>query len=387
MPNFSGKWTLQAQMQAIAAGTWTGIPLYSLFSWGFNNSGQLGQNTITNLSSPVQVGSDANWSKVAASTFSAAIKSTGTLWSWGLNGNGQLGQNDLVNRSSPVQVGALTDWSQVALGTTACFAIKTNGTLWSWGRNDFGQLGLGNAVARSSPTQVGSLTNWAQVSGIAGIGGCAAIKTDGTLWTWGANVGGALGLNISYAIARSSPVQVGALTNWAQVSGGYRFCTAVKTDGTLWSWGLNTNGQLGQNNDIDRSSPVQVGALTSWARSSSGNNFCAAIRTTGTLWTWGNDGYVGKLGRNTTLGSSSSPVQVGALTDWSQVAALSSNSLALKTNGTIWTWGVGSNGENGQNNTANLSSPTQVGSLTTWSFIGQGSASSNGLAINKTFSS
>jgi alpha-tubulin suppressor-like RCC1 family protein len=164
-----------------------------------------------------------------------------------------------------VQVGVLTDWSQVSAGRTFCAAIKTNGTLWTWGRNTGGQLGqnIAYTIDRSSPVQVGALTDWSQVS--AGREFCAAIKTNGTLWTWGRNISGQLGQNISYSISRSSPVQVGALTDWAQVSAGLYICAAIKTNGTIWSWGNNSSGQLGLNDVANRSSPVQVGALTTWS--------------------------------------------------------------------------------------------------------------------------
>jgi alpha-tubulin suppressor-like RCC1 family protein len=250
--------------------------------------------------------------------FCAAIKTTGTLWSWGVNSSGELGQNNANALSSPVQVGALTDWAQVSTGPNSCAAIKTNGTLWTWGDNGQGQLGqnIAAAIDRSSPVQVGALTDWAQVS--AGGSFCAAIKTTGTLWSWGLNSSGQLGLNIATTIRRSSPVQVGALTDWSQVSSGETQCVAIKTNGTLWSWGGNSSGELGQGNTINLSSPVQVGALTDWSQAAGGQNSCAVIKTNGTLWTWGT-GSDGRLGLNNEV-SQSSPTQVGALTTWSSVA-------------------------------------------------------------------
>lgn len=166
MPNFSGKWGLTEQLQAVAAGTWTGLPLPALYAWGLNSSGQVGNGTANNLSSPVQVGSLTDWSQISAGgEHSAAVKTNGTLWTWGKNSFGQLGQNDIVSRSSPVQVGALTDWAQVSAGLTQfTAAIKTTGTLWTWGDDDGGNLGQNSVVDRSSPVQVGALTNWAQVS-------------------------------------------------------------------------------------------------------------------------------------------------------------------------------------------------------------------------------
>jgi alpha-tubulin suppressor-like RCC1 family protein len=292
------------------------------------------------------------------------------LYSWGSNTNGRLGQGDVIARSSPVQVGALTDWSQVSGGGDFSAAVKTNGTLWTWGRNSFSQLGqnIATTIDRSSPVQVGALTDWSQATG--GNNFCAAIKTNGTIWSWGRNDNGQLGLND--VVDRSSPVQVGALTDWSQATGGNNFCAAIKTNGTLWSWGLNSSGQLGQNIAIatNRSSPVQVGALTDWAQVSAGSNFCAAIKTNGTLWSWGVNGS-GQLGQNN-LTYLSSPVQVGSLTDWSQVSAGSFMCAAIKTNGTLWSWGAGNNGRLGLNDEANRSSPVQVGALTDWSQVSPG---------------
>jgi hypothetical protein len=352
---------------------------FNLFTWGNNGYGQLGQGNVILRSSPVQVGALTDWSQVSAgNNFSAAIKTNGTLWAWGSNFFGRLGLNDVVNRSSPVQVGSLTEWSQISVGSGFCAAIKTNGTLWTWGEATNGRLGQNDTNPRSSPVQVGALTDWAQISGNTF---CAAVKTNGTLWSWGYNDKGQLGQNIAFTIARSSPVQVGALTDWSQVSAGLQFCAAIKTNGTLWSWGYNNHGQLGQNISdlILRSSPVQVGALTDWSQVSAGQTFCAAIKTNGTLWAWGRNSS-GQLGQGN-VSYRSSPVQVGALTDWSQVSLAAISCAAIKTNGTLWTWGSNYSGILGQNNTIDLSSPVQVGALTTWSSIGQGSGRSLNIAI------
>lgn len=343
-------------------------PQPELYSWGNNSSGQLGQNNTVRRSSPTQVGALIDWSQVSnGNVFCTAIKTNGTLWAWGGNGSGNLGQNNIINQSSPVQVGALTDWAQTSAGNSFCTAIKTNGTLWSWGTNYAGQLGQNNIISLSSPVQVGALTDWNQVS--TGGSFCAAVKTNGTLWAWGQNTNGQLGLNNT--IARSSPVQVGALTDWAQVSAGNAFCVAIKTNGTLWSWGQNNAGQLGQNiaHTTNRSSPVQVGALTDWSQVSAGQDNSAAVKTTGTLWALGGNNASGQLGLNDSV-NRSSPVQVGSLTDWSQVAACAGGqTLALKATGTLWSWGRNQYGQQGQNDTAYRSSPVQVGALTSWAKI------------------
>jgi alpha-tubulin suppressor-like RCC1 family protein len=375
MPNFSAKWGLMEQLQAVAAGTWTGLPTFALYAWGANDYGQLGIYGAQPRSSPVQVGSltDWYWAKISATAYSVrsalALKTDNTLWAWGENANGQVGDGTIISRSSPVQIGLLSDWSSVSAGRTSG-AIKTNGTLWAWGFGTFGSIGDGASVSRSSPVQIGALTNWASVATAAS--STASIKTDGTLWTWGANDYGQLGRNNVASVG--SPVQIGALTNWSSISVTSNAMVSVKTNGTLWTWGRNTDGRLGQNiaTTVNRSSPVQVGALTNWSSASFGNAHVAAVKTDGTLWAWGSN-LNGRLGDGT-VANRSSPVQIGALTNWLRVSAGGSATSAIKTDGTLWTWGDNLNAQLGQNIaiTISRSSPVQVGAGTNWSATSAG---------------
>ena len=337
---------------------------YGLWSWGNNSSGELGLGNTTYYSSPKQVGALENWDDVnCGNAFSIAVKTDGTMWGWGANSQGQLGLGNTTQYSSPKQIGALTGWLQAAGGYDFSIAVKTNGTLWSWGRNDTGQLAQGNTTSTSSPVQVGALTNWLQVA--AGNYFAVAIKTDGTIWSWGRGATGRLGLGNTTSY--SSPKQIGSLTNWRQVTTFCRSlsCLAVKTDGTLWAWGNNAQGQLGQNNITDRSSPVQVGALTTWSYVNNSFSSVRAITTTGQLYVWGS-GSQGQLGLGNTT-SYSSPKQVGALTNWlGRAAGGYGQSFVLKTDGTAWSWGFNSAGSLGLGDTTNRSSPVQIGSSTNW---------------------
>jgi alpha-tubulin suppressor-like RCC1 family protein len=339
----------------------------NLFTWGRNSYGQLGDNTRTNRSSPTQtITGGSNWKSVSTSlaVSGAAIKTDGTLWGWGYNNYGLLGDNMSpihgLTKSSPVQTIAFgTNWKQVAASNTMTAAIKTDGTLWSWGGNYVGQLGDNTITNRSSPVQTIALgSNWKQVS--VGYRHTAAIKTDGTLWAWGYNLNGELGDNTT--TTKSSPVQTIAFgTNWKSVScGSYSTTAAIKTDGTLWTWGSNSYGQLGDNTGIKRSSPVQTIAFgTNWKQVSC-NGSTAAIKTDGTLWTWGRNSN-GQLGDNT-INFRSSPVQTITYgTNWKQVSCGQySTTAAIKTDGTLWCWGYNNYGELGDNTRTRRSSPVQT---------------------------
>jgi len=340
---------------------------YKLFSLGGkNNAGALGQNTSNpaQLSSPVQVGSDATWLNMGSTGVGdgfdngLAVKSDGTLWTWGYNANGHLGHNNTTSYSSPTQVGSDTTW---AFGDIGSGGVKTDGTLWMWGNNGDGELGLNDRTKRSSPTQIPG-TTWStdQKSFSYGSAFTVAIKTDGTMWSWGSNRYGKLGINQPHLTKLSSPTQVPG-TNWDSVDTGGSTCFATKTDGTLWSWGSGGgDGDLGHNNKSNYSSPTQIPGTT-WANGyqkvTAHGQGGACIRTDGTLWTWGNNGQ-GELGLNNTT-EYSSPKQVPGTT-WRTVQGGQDSMMATKTDGTLWAWGSNTYGSFGQNNRTNESSPKQI---------------------------
>ena len=244
------------------------------------------------------------------------------LWTWGYGSSGALGNGATTgNISTPVTTFAGgTNWKQVSGGNAHIAAIKTDGTLWTWGSGGSGRLG--NAVAAGSistpVTTFAGGTNWKQVS--AGFDHTAAIKTDGTLWTWG--VGGAGQLGTNDTTIRSTPVTTFAGgTNWKQVTSGTSHTSAIKTDGTLWTWGSGTSGQLGNAQLTNRSTPVTTFAGgTNWKQVECASNHTAAIKTDGTLWTWGLGNY-GRLGNAVITGNISTPVTIfSGGTNWKQVS-------------------------------------------------------------------
>jgi alpha-tubulin suppressor-like RCC1 family protein len=335
----------------------------SLWGWGLNSFGQIGDNSSTPTSSPVQtISGGTNWKLVSAGGYhSTVIKTDGTLWTWGRNPEGQLGDNSVTLRSSPVQtVAGGTNWKSVSGGISHTAAIKTDGTLWLWGINSSGTLGDNTSTRRSSPVQtVAGGNNWKSV--VCGGNHTATIKTDGTLWLWGNTLYGRLGNNSAAAGSISSPVQtVAGGTNWKLVSAGLYYTAAIKTDNSLWLWGRNNYGELGINALGNRSSPVQtVSGGTNWKQVSCGGIHTAAIKTNGTLWMWGRN-TLAQLG-DTTLTNKSSPVQTAAGgTNWKLVSGGRYYTSAIKTDGTLWMWGRNLNGQLGDNTSANKLSPVQT---------------------------
>tara|TARA_Y100001937_G_scaffold105593_1_gene146575 strand:- start:65 stop:2023 length:1959 start_codon:yes stop_codon:yes gene_type:complete len=351
---------------------------FSMFTWGGNNHGQLGGNDdeqSNKKSSPTQVGTNTNWKNGQfgyarnGMLFASAIKTDGTLWSWGYGSKGNLGHNDRNSRSSPTQIPGTTWNRSTGCGEYNMLATKTDGTLWAWGSNSYsGPLGLNHRDDVSSPTQIPGTWGTSELS-ICGYNYyTAGVKADGTLWTWGNNGNGQLGQNIPNTTKRSSPTQVGTDTDWLKLQhGGSYSMGCIKTDGTLWVWGEGDTGQLGQNNQTRYSSPVQIPG--SWSQTSGGcHKGFFGIKTNGTLWSCGNNTN-GQMGQNNTT-IYSSPRQVGTDATWSTVVGCDETCFATKTDGTAWSWGFNDAGALGQNSSNNqkLSSPTQIPG-TSWEII------------------
>jgi alpha-tubulin suppressor-like RCC1 family protein len=345
-----------------------------LWTWGENTNGALGENTTTSRSSPgTTVTVSLTWKYVAGGNlYTVASKTDGTLWTWGDNQYGNLGDNSTTSRRSPITtIGGGTNWDNIAAGVGQTLAIKTDGTLWTWGRNSYGQLADGTTTSRLSPgTVAGGGTNWNNVA--SGDNHSLSTKTDGTLWVWGQNTDGRLGDGTT--TSRLSPVTTsGGGTNWNNIAGGDKHSLATKTDGTLWTWGENALGRLGDNSTVDKSSPVTTaGGGTNWNNVAGGNSFSVATKTDGTLWTWG-AGFAGKLGDGTTTNRSSPGTTAGGGTTWDKVDCGFWHALATKTDGTLWTWGNADDGQLGDNTNVDKSSPvTTAGGGTNWNNIACG---------------
>jgi alpha-tubulin suppressor-like RCC1 family protein/plastocyanin len=293
----------------------------TLYTWGRPNQGQLGRppyGETANRSAPAGQVPGTTWNGVfCGQEHSAATKSDGTLWAWGNNTYGQMGDNSRTQRSSPIQVPGTWDPLKTVGGRNMMMMTKNTTQLYIWGQNEYGTLGLnkaGNHNSRSSPTQLpGAWKSDGLYSGYEHIGG---IKSNDTLFMWGRNEGGNLGQNNT--TNRSSPIQVPG--TWSMVTGGNTYTVATKPDGTLWAWGSNGPGCLGQNNRTQYSSPTQIPGTT-WDKVYTGNSSGVhAFKTDGTLWSWGSN-YEGMLGHNknpSSQGNYSSPTQIPGLWDSSQ---------------------------------------------------------------------
>ena len=355
-----------------------------LLACGYNDYGQLGDSTVTTRNTPIQIGTGV-WAYVSAgSNHTVAVKANGELWAWGSNDQGQLGLGNsgfMTNRNVPTQVGTATDWKTVSAGWGYTMAVKENGTLWAWGNNQYGQLGLGNSgfnTHRTVPTQVGTATDWKMVS--AGTGYTMAVKENGTLWAWGWNFHGQLGLgNFGAGTNRLVPAQLGADTDWSFVAAGNSHTVAIKTNGELWTWGDGWSGQLGLGDNDDRLTPVRVGTDL-WKSVSIGTGHTVAVNTKGELWTWGMNSS-GQLG-NGTAASNNAPVRIGTATDWAHTSAGHSHTIAIRTDGTMWAWGENRNGQFGNGTGVNSNVPVRVGTENDWASIMIGVYHSAGIRIN-----
>ncbi|MCL2680325.1 MAG: hypothetical protein FWF11_02455, partial [Coriobacteriia bacterium] len=298
----------------------------------------------------------------------------------------------MPNETSDVLSGGIAPFSTLDIrpeatsfsaGGTHSLAIRTDGTLWSWGQNNNGKTGLGATLGNQAmPAQVGTDTDWTMVN--AGHEHSLAIRSDGTLWAWGLNQHGRTGLGTTTG-SQATPVQVGTDTDWTVVSAGMDHSLAAKSDGTLWAWGSNSSGRTGLGTTSDNQlAPAQVGTATNWSAVTAGGNHSVALQSDGTLWSWGAN-TSGQTGLGIAFGNQLTPAQVGTATNCTQVSAAANHALAVRSDGTLWAWGSNGNGRTGLGTTTgSQTTPAQVGTATNWTLVSAGNGHSHAIRADGT---
>ena len=315
------------------------------------------------------------------------IKTDGSLWCWGWNYDGQDGTTTALQSNpgphTPVRVSTRTDWLQVSAGTDHTCAVAADHSLWCWGSNDFGQLGVSTHFETSTPTPVPQRVTGSWTSVSAGDIETCAVKIGGTAWCWGSDEDGALGDGVD-GTDHDAPVQVSGSGTWTSVSAGEDSACGLKTGGILWCWGDNNDGQLASAADNGMNAahaPGQVGSAT-WSQVSMGEDFACAVRSDSTAWCWGvnRQGQLGNATNNGTFTANPTPAKVGSADDWSSLSAGGFHTCGRESDGTVSCWGwnfygeVGNTLNNGGFGSANPT-PAVVGDSTMTAVTAGGSHS------------
>ncbi len=317
--------------------------------------------------------SGQKWQKVSAGgQFSAALRSDGTIWECGRARLGELGNGgDTSYVYSFSQTGTDTDWVDISCGVGHVLALKRDGTLWAWGNNANGELGLGDSINRKYPQQINTDNDWVFIS--ASSYASYAIKKDGSIWGWGFNVFGNID---SDRINRAVPEEMDNKYKWKKIEGGYSYTIALRQDGSLWGLGWNGAGQLGIGTTVNSKVLARLNNDADWVDVCSGWFFNIALKKNGTIWSWG-DNENGQLGQGN-VSPLSSPKQISIDSDWAQICAGSLFAYGIKKNGTLWGWGWNGYGNLGTGNTNEFNYPYKNNLFQDWRMI----SGSKGYRVN-----
>jgi alpha-tubulin suppressor-like RCC1 family protein len=310
-------------------------PTGMVYGWGYNADGQLGTGTTTNSLQPAAVAGLPDVLMVATGvTESVAIAADRTVWRWGNGG------------TQAIQMPGLDNVAAVSVGASHVLATRMDGTVWAWGRNDFGELGDGTTTTRSAPVQVKGLSNVQAIA--AGNLFSLAVTNDGQVWSWGYNIYGQLGNGTTNS--NGTPTPVPGLSGVFDVAAGAHFSLAMKADGTVWAWGRNDQGQLGNGTSrptgAGSTRPVQVTGLSGVRWISAGSEFALVAMQDGSVWAWGSNSR-GQLGNGRSGDISTNAIQVPGVGGVAMVAAGAEHSLALLGDGSVAAWGSNFWGELG----------------------------------------
>ena len=330
-------------------------------AFGSNGYGQLGNGTTTDSHTPIQVSLLTNVTAISGGyTHSLAIKNDSTAWAWGYNNYGQLGVGTTIDHHAPTHIFGISGVVSIRGGQSHTLALKSDGTVWAWGYGYYGQLGDNNITDSHSPIQVKDSSGSGYLTGITAIAAgndhSVALKNDGTVWCWGYGVQGELGDGQN--VPRLLPVHVlapsgsGYLTGIIAIASGVEddHTLALKNDGTVWTWGYNAQGQLGDGTTMDSNIPVQAIGLTGITEIAVGGELALALKNDGTIWAWG-------------LNYTSTPAQVSGINGVTAIAAGYGQCIALKDDGTVWIWGYNSNGQLGDGTIINEDNPEHLNGI------------------------
>jgi alpha-tubulin suppressor-like RCC1 family protein len=279
------------------------------WGWGYNEKGELGNNSINNFSTPVSVFGNHTFCKISSRYHTLAIDKNGKIWSWGSNISGQLGINSDNNfRSTPNSIlGHNKTFCYVGTGNWNSFGIDLRGFVWAWGQNYAGSLGDNSFTDRSTPVSIhGANKTFCKICG--GYYVTLGIDNNGKIWGWGYNLRGNIGNNSTSN--SSTPVSIhGSNKTFCKISVGNLHCLGLDHHGRVWSWGKGNEGALGNNESTDRSTPVSIhGANKTFCGIFCGSEYSFAIDKKGQLWGWGYN-YYGQLGTGD-INNKSTPVKI-----------------------------------------------------------------------------
>ncbi|MGE5701295.1 MAG: cadherin-like beta sandwich domain-containing protein, partial [Clostridia bacterium] len=334
----------------------------TVWTWGSNVEGQLGNGTTTSSNSPVKVEGLSNILKVAAgSKHSMALKDDGSVWAWGANQYGQLGDGSTTNRTEPTKVKKLDDVVGIEGGFFHNIAVTKDGDVYTWGRNHYWQLGANEADYVSTPFLVPGIDKAAEVG--AGLDYSVALKKNGTVWTWGYNGDGQLG-DGTWRTSKGVPVQVVDVDDVTAIAAGDRHIVALTDNGTVWAWGRNADGQLGDGSANASNKPIKVPGMSDVVAIGAGTDYSLAVKKDGTVWGWGSN-YRGQLG-DANPNAKRSPVQIGSLDgsgSKADVVAITGgefHTLVIKDDGSAWSLGKNQYGQLGDGTTTDTYQAVKV---------------------------
>lgn len=378
----------------------------NIWSWGYNNYGQIGDNTVVCRSTPVAVqGSNKTFCKISLGLYhGVAIEKNGMIWAWGQNSNAQLGDNSIVNKSTPVTIlGTTKTFCQISATYSWTLGIDKDGKAWSWGYNRYGQLGDNTVISKRTPIAVlGVNKTFCKISGYQTHS--MGLDKNGDVWCWGYNNFGHLGTN-STASVRTPRKVSGVNKTFCKIATGEAVSHAIDKNGMIWSWGYNMWGKLGDGTTNNRSTPTAVGGTTrTFCDISGGQFYSIALDNNNNVWGWGNTDYLndipikpmmstgikinllsagtnasmglfstndrlymwgnntsGNLGINLGSGSRRSPQLVGGATrTFCKISNWNYTSSGIDRYGKVWTWGSNATGQLGINSVVCRSTPVAI---------------------------